>query len=86
MALSERRGRITSAHSSEFTALLETLGILVDEATPSRALGRVLDLVCAERLTAYLGLAMRLGIPLASKYADLCDDAERLSVSVLRAA
>jgi hypothetical protein len=29
---------------------------------------------------------MRLGIPLASKDADLCDAAERLGVSVLRAA
>jgi predicted nucleic acid-binding protein len=50
----------------------------------------VLDLARAERLTvydaAYLDLAMRLGIPLASKDADLCDPAERLGVSVLRAA
>ena len=90
LALSERRGRITPANSSEFIALLETLDVLVDEETPSRALGRVLDLARAERLTAYdaayLELAMRLGIPLASKDTDLCDAAERLGVSVLRAA
>lgn len=89
LALSERRGRITPAHSSEFIALLETLDIIIDEATPSRALGRVLDLARAERLTAYdaayLELAMRLGIPLASKDTDLCDAAEHLGVSVLRA-
>ena len=30
--------------------------------------------------------AMRLGVPLASKDADLCNAAERLGVSVLRAA
>jgi hypothetical protein len=35
---------------------------------------------------AYLELAMRLGIPLASKDADLCDAAEHLDVSVPRAA
>ena len=90
LALSERRRRITPAGSAEFIALLETLEIVVDEETPSRALGRVLDLARAERLTAYdaayLELAMRLGIPLASKDGDLCEAAERLGVSVLRAA
>ena len=86
LALSERRGRIAPANSSEFIALLETLDVVIDEETPSRALGRVLDLARAERLTAYdaayLELAMRRGIPLASKDADLCDAAERLGVSV----
>ena len=90
LALSERRGLITPADSAEFIALLETLEIVVDEETPSHALGRVLDLASAERLTAYdaayLELAMRLGLPLASKDGDLCDAAERLGVRVLRAA
>ena len=90
LALSERRRRITPARSAEFIALLETLEIVIDEETPSRALGRVLDLAREERLTAYdaayLELAMRLGIPLASKDGDLCNAAERLGVSVLRAA
>jgi predicted nucleic acid-binding protein len=90
LALSERRGRITRANSSEFVALLETLDIAIDEETPPRALGQLLDLARAERLTAYnaayLELAMRLGIPLASKDADLCDAAERLGVRVFRAA
>jgi hypothetical protein len=53
-ALSERRGRITPANNSEFIALLETLVIVIDEETPSRALGRVLDLARAERLTAHM--------------------------------
>ena len=90
LALSERRGRLTPANSSEFIALLETPGVVIDAEMPSRALGRVLDLARAERLTAYdaayLELAMRLGIPLASKDADLCNAAERLGVNVLRAA
>jgi predicted nucleic acid-binding protein len=90
LVLSERRRRITPADSTEFIALLETLSIHVDEETPSRAFTRVLDLAREERLTvydaAYLELAMRLGIPLASKDGDLCDAAERLGVSVLRAA
>jgi predicted nucleic acid-binding protein len=90
LALAERRRRITPAESTELIALLETLEIVVDEETPSHALGRVLDLAREERLTAYdaayLELAMRLGIPLASKDVDLCDAAERLGVTVLRAA
>jgi predicted nucleic acid-binding protein len=90
LALSERRRRITPARTTEFIALLETLVIVVDEETPSRALGRVLDLARDQRLTAYdaayLELAMRLGIPLASKDGDLCDAAEHLGVSVFRAA
>jgi predicted nucleic acid-binding protein len=90
LALAERRGRITSAESAELIALLETLEIAVDEETPSRAFGRVLDLARSERLTAYdaayLDLAMRLGAPLASKDRDLCNAAERVGVKVLRAA
>jgi len=90
LALAERRRRITPAESTELIALLETLEIVVDEETPSHALGRVLDLAREERLpaydAAYLELARRLGLPLASKDVDLCDAAERLGVSVLRAA
>jgi predicted nucleic acid-binding protein len=86
LALSERRRRITPAHSAEFIAVLETLEIVVDEETPSRALGRVLDLAREERLTAYDGAYLELAMRLASKDGDLCDAAERLGVSVLRAA
>jgi len=73
LALAERRRRITPAESAELITLLE-----------------MLEIVREERLTAYdaayLELAMRLGLPLASKDDDLCDVAERLGVSVLRAA
>jgi predicted nucleic acid-binding protein len=90
LALADRRGRITPAESAELIALLEMLEIVVDGETSVRAFARVLDLAREERLTAYdaayLELAMRLGIPLASKDGDLCDAAERLGVSVLRAA
>ena len=89
LTLAERRRRITAAETAQFIALLEALEIDVDEETWSRALVRILDLAREERLTAYdaayLELAMRLGVPLASKDGDLCDAAERLGVSVLRA-
>jgi predicted nucleic acid-binding protein len=90
LTVSERRRRLTPARTTEFIALLETLAIEVDEETPFRAFGRVLDVARAKGLTAYdasyLELAMRLGVPLASKDGDLCDTAERLGVAVLRGA
>lgn len=90
LVLAERRRRITLADSAEFIALLESLQISVDDETSSRAFSRVLDLAREERLTAYdaayLELAMRLGVPLASKDGDLCKAAERVGVTVLRAA
>jgi predicted nucleic acid-binding protein len=52
LALAERRGRITPAESVELITLPQTIEILVDEETASRAFGRVLDLAREERLTA----------------------------------
>ena len=89
LSLAERRRRITAAETAQFIALLEELEIDVDAETWTRAFTRILELARGERLTAYdaayLELAMRLGVPLASKDADLCNAAERLGVSVLRA-
>jgi predicted nucleic acid-binding protein len=90
LAFGERRQRITPAESADFIARLETLVIVPDEETTPRAFGQILDLSRSQRLTAYdaayLELAMRLGVPLATKDADLGNAAERLGVTVLRAA
>jgi predicted nucleic acid-binding protein len=87
LALAERRRRVKPAETAEFIALLESLTILVDGETPRRAFGRILDLARSERLTgydaSYLELAMRLGIPLATKGSDLGAAAARLGVVVL---
>lgn len=89
LALAERRRRITQARSAQFITLIEGLEIIVDEETPSRAFTRILDLAREQRLTAYdavyLELAMRLGVPLASKDRDLCNAAERVGVTAVRA-
>jgi predicted nucleic acid-binding protein len=89
LALAERRRRITTAESAQLIALFETLGIEADAETASLAFTRVLDLAREQRLTAYdaayLELAMRLGVPLASKDRDLCDAAERVGVTAIRA-
>ena len=88
LALAERRRRITTAESAQLVALLETLDINIDVDAPSLAFARILDLAREQRLTAYdaayLELAMRLGVPLASKDNALCDAAERVGTAVLR--
>jgi predicted nucleic acid-binding protein len=90
LGMAERRGRITSAESTQLIDLLKTLDIVLDHETPTHAFDRILDIARAQRLTtydaAYVELAMRLGLPLASKDMQLCDAAERVGVIVLRAA
>jgi predicted nucleic acid-binding protein len=88
LALAERRRCITPAEIAEFIALLEALELDVDNENRARAFNEVLGLARRERLTAYdavyLELAMRLGVPLASKNRQLCDAAERVGVTALR--
>ena len=87
LALAERRRRITPADSAEFIAKLEDVAILVDEETSSRAFGRVLDLAREERLTAYdaayLELAQRRTLPLATLDKDLCAATAALGLRLL---
>jgi predicted nucleic acid-binding protein len=88
LIVAERGRRITRADSAEFIGTLESLVISIDAEAPSLGFTRILDLAREERLTAYdaayLELAMRLGVPLASKDGRLCDAAERVGVTVLR--
>ncbi len=86
LAASLRRHRITAARVAQFTEMLDGLEIAVDQETPSRALNEILDLARSEGLTsydaAYLELAMRLGIPLATKDRQLGEVAENLGVQI----
>ncbi len=87
LAVGERNRRITPARTSEFIALIGGLPIAIDERTPSLALSTLLDLARSERLSAYnasyLELAMRRGIPLATKDDALAQAARRVGVSLL---
>ncbi len=87
LVMAERRGRINAAQLAEFVALLQELPVAIDEETPQRALDEVLTLARAEGLTtydaAYLELAMRLGVPLATHDKELRQAAERLGAPVL---
>jgi predicted nucleic acid-binding protein len=61
--------------------------VAVDHATPERALPEILALARRERLTtydaAYLELAMRLGVPLATRDQPLRRAAARTGTQVL---
>ena len=84
----ERRGRITPAESARFLGLLEALPIEVDAHTALRAPRETLLLARAHRLSsydaAYLELALRLGLPLATRDAALCAAAAAAGVAAGR--
>ncbi len=82
--MNERRGRTTSSQSNEALSLLESLPIELD-GTPAAAM--VLDLARQHNLTvydaAYLELALRRALPLASFDRQLVVAARAESVAVV---
>ncbi len=85
--VAERRGRLKVADSSRFLELLSALPIEVDGETHRYATGPILSLGRAHDLSsydaAYLELAMREDIPLASRDPALKLAAESCGVPVL---
>lgn len=83
----ERRRRITQARAVEFLGILGELDIRADADLPGRAFRDVLPIAREQRLTTYdatyLELAMRLGLPLATKDTALIRAANALSVKTL---
>lgn len=70
LAMAERRGRIDGEGIARAIGLLHRLPLEVDDAPPSRALDGALALARTHGLTAYdaayLELALRRGLPLAT--------------------
>jgi predicted nucleic acid-binding protein len=70
LAVGERRRRCTEAQSATFLARLKQLPIRIDDDTSSRAWGETIQLARTQRLSAYdaayLEVAMRRGIPIAT--------------------
>jgi predicted nucleic acid-binding protein len=87
LAAAERRGRLTPPRVTEFLALINNLDIEIDGETAMRALRETLALARAESLTtydaSYLELAIRLGLPLATRDSQLGGTAARLGVTVI---
>jgi predicted nucleic acid-binding protein len=87
----------SDAAKTHLPALLErmahgeqlALAIEADDETSSRAFTQIIDLARDKRLSAYdaayVELAMRLGVPLASKDRRLCRAADGLGIAVVNA-
>jgi predicted nucleic acid-binding protein len=83
----ERRGRTIEGGIVVRLSLFARLPIEIDVETSGRASRETLVLARAERLTlydsAYLELAVRRGLPLATRNQDLAAAAKRVAVSIL---
>ncbi len=83
----ERRERITKADTVRFIALLSKLPITVDEDTSVRSFGEILMLGRSCSLSAYdsayLELAIRKGLPLATNDKQLRAAAEGMGVKCI---
>ena len=87
LALAERKGRIKPTESAAFITLLERFDLDVDDQAPSRSFSHLLPLCRAHALTsydaAYLDLAMRWDLPLASLDRSLRHAAGAVGIRVL---
>jgi predicted nucleic acid-binding protein len=83
----ERRGRLAAAGTATLIELVGALPIRIEEDSEGRAFREVMTLARAERLTtydaAYLEIAMRKGLPLATRDKPLAEAAARCGVTVL---
>jgi predicted nucleic acid-binding protein len=88
LLIAERRDRLNEAQTAHFAQLLQVLPILVEEADVARILGSVLAVGRAHRLSAYdaayLELAARQGLPLATQDSRLRKAAGSAGVAVLQ--
>jgi predicted nucleic acid-binding protein len=84
----ERRGRLQPAATLRLVALLGNLPISVDSIDLDRALGNILRVGCEHGLScydaAYLELAMREGLPLATTDVRLAQAASAAGVELVR--
>lgn len=87
LATAEKRKRITPASSVGFLTLLEAMEIEVDVEAPGRAFAHLLPLCRSHGLTsydaAYLELALRRRLPLATLDDDLRSATRRLGIEVI---
>ena len=84
LLMGERRGRITPTDTVRILGLLAALPIRIDLTSHERARGEILTLARQERLpcydAAYLEIAMREGLPIATLDRQLREAAARVGV------
>jgi predicted nucleic acid-binding protein len=87
LATAERRNRISVTETAQFLAMLDTLQVEIDNDTLARAFDHILPLARTHSLTtydaAYLDLALRRQLPLASLDSDLRQAATKFGVQLL---
>lgn len=87
LLVAERRKRLSHADATRFVSLVQALPIEIDGQTASRALSDTMALARREALSsydaAYLELAMRLELPLATIDKALKKAARRIGVAVV---
>lgn len=89
VVMGERRNHSTPAQAAIWLSLLSALPIVVDAETSARAWGGTLSVARAHSLSAYdaayLELAMRRGLPLATLDERLINAAKSVGVSLFAA-
>ena len=87
LAIAERRRRLSAADVARMALLFLGLPVAVQEVAPQVVLGPVLELARAHGLTAYdaayLELAMREGLPLATQDEALRAAAQRVGLPLV---
>jgi predicted nucleic acid-binding protein len=87
LVIAERRRRLDAPRIERYLTVLSSLDIRADAGTTERAFGEVLHLARDARLTsydaAYLDLALREGLPLATRDSTLAAAARRTGVEVI---
>jgi predicted nucleic acid-binding protein len=87
LAIAERKGRIPPAEVARFISLLERCDLETDDQAASQAFAHLLPLCRSHRLTsydaAYLELALRRQLPLASLDDDLRAAAKMMGLRLL---
>lgn len=88
LVIAERRGRLTRAKAMQLAEVLLSLPVILDSECVSRGLDSVLDLARDYGLTtydaAYLELALRLNLPLATLDQPLIKAARAAGVELLK--
>jgi predicted nucleic acid-binding protein len=89
LGIGERRKRLSIADVAEFLAMLNALDIRIDQAAPEHIFGPVRLLARQQSLSAYdaayLELAVREGLPLATRDGQLKKAARAVGVSLFTA-
>lgn len=88
LLVAERKNRLKNADAIRFLALLDSLPISVQQESPERTLREILALARDRQLStydaSYLDLAMRLGLPIATKDSALLKAAQKCHVPVFK--